>query len=271
MAKRSRAKEFKPASKKTNFQNVNTPAKGKHNDPWDDDYVGYGGGYGYGGTTYGKKDCHTEHHPVFAVNGTAFHLGRYAAVGEKKHDLVLDLADGVKPAVNIANPTPGLAAFAAKYATTVMKISWPDMGIPKWTKEMWTDLVAAIIADKAIKSVYICCMGGHGRTGTAAAIIGSMLHVIPENECPVEWLRTTYCKSVVESASQLTYIEDMTGRKVKAQAAKGYYGGSTTTTGKAWDSPADASWSPGEYCGEFFDPKTLKPTMKEFADQIYRP
>lgn len=213
--------------------------------------------------------CHTNHHPIFTAHGVTFHLGKYAAVGEQKHDLVLDLADGVKAGVQLLNGTPGLQAFAAKYATAVMKISWPDMGIPTWGKQVWLDLLDAITNDDQISSVYICCMGGHGRTGTAAAIIGCLLGTIPEEECPVLWLRSNYCDSVVESQSQLDYITKITGRTVKAEASKASWSYSDNhTKGKALPGSQHTYYAESELSGEFFDPKANGPVTPKFKNMV---
>lgn len=219
--------------------------------------------------------CHTNHHKLFEAKGVSFHLGKYAAVGERKHSVILDLAEGVKPAVNIVNPSPSLADFGAKYGTAIVRIYWPDMGIPNWTKAMWVDLCEALVADPSHVSVYMCCMGGHGRTGTAAAIIGSLLGAIPEDVCPAQFVRDNYCKSAVESESQLKYITEITGREVKAKASKGYYGGYSS----GYDSGYGDGWKGGghqrltptvdQFVGEWFDPLATAPSIARFEKQVY--
>ena len=60
------------------------------------------------------------------------------------------------------------------------------------------------------------CQGGHGRTGTALAIIGALSNCIPPGVDPVAEVRRRYCDLAVESAAQIEYIEAITGREVKA-------------------------------------------------------
>jgi protein-tyrosine phosphatase len=80
------------------------------------------------------------------------------------------------------------------------------------------------------------CQGGHGRTGTALAILGCLLGVIPEGADPVVWVREHYCLEAVETSKQISYIEKITERKVKATASSGWgqYGG-TYGAWEGWD------------------------------------
>lgn len=99
-----------------------------------------------------------------------------------------------------------------------LAVEWPDYGIPP-LREPWWDTLAAYLAE--VKGhVAIYCMGGHGRTGTAASILACKLGWVAHDACPVEWLREIYCKEVVESEEQIRYIESMTGYKVKASPAE---------------------------------------------------
>lgn len=99
-------------------------------------------------------------------------------------------------------------------------IRWPDFGIVPFKKDWWENLVRYISTLEG--AVLIYCVGGHGRTGTAASIIATLGGLVPEDADPVEWLRKAYCSHVVESDQQLDYIEAMTGRKVLATGSKVY-------------------------------------------------
>lgn len=106
-------------------------------------------------------------------------------------------------------------------------LKWPDFGIVPCTYAWWSNLVGLI--SKVDGAVLLYCWGGHGRTGTAAAIIASIAGLVPDGDDPVEWIRKVYCEKAVESVSQLDYIEKITGRKVLAGPAKAYsYKGSTS-------------------------------------------
>lgn len=100
----------------------------------------------------------------------------------------------------------------------ILSIAWPDMGIPSLGKSWWK-LLAKTIAEKEGK-VGIYCQGGHGRTGTALAILGSLGGVIPAKGDPVEWVRDRYCEKACESNDQMDYVELITGRTVLVACGK---------------------------------------------------
>jgi protein-tyrosine phosphatase len=105
--------------------------------------------------------------------------------------------------------------------TPVISITWPDYSVPAVSRRRWAEIVEAIHAFAEVPvDILFCCQGGHGRTGTALAIICSLLNIIPENEDPVKWVREKYCKKAVESNEQLNYIELITGRLTKEEAYK---------------------------------------------------
>ncbi len=106
-------------------------------------------------------------------------------------------------------------------------IEWPDCGIPAISPEWWDELASAIRGLKG--NIGLCCMGGHGRTGTMLAILAAKLGKVKKGDCPVDWVRERYCKKAVESTSQLDYIERVTGMKVPSEASGIGLGGQGTT------------------------------------------
>ncbi len=71
------------------------------------------------------------------------------------------------------------------------------------------------------KRVAMYCMGGHGRTGYIAALV---LHLRGEED-PIEYIREKYCKSAVESRSQIDQIADITNNpKLKEHKPKEHLG-----------------------------------------------
>lgn len=98
-------------------------------------------------------------------------------------------------------------------------VDWPDFGIPRWTKEDWLALVEDLKKLSETGLVGLCCVGGHGRTGTALSIFYGLCGAEGD---PVEWVRKNYCEKVVESAAQIEYIQQITGAEVKAKPAKGF-------------------------------------------------
>ncbi len=94
-------------------------------------------------------------------------------------------------------------------------IAWPDRGVPVLDRNWWASLAKAFPGIKG--DIGLCCLGGHGRTGTMLAILASLLGKVKKGECPVDWVRERYCTSAVESERQLDYVERITGRKVFAE------------------------------------------------------
>ncbi len=95
-------------------------------------------------------------------------------------------------------------------------IEWPDRGVPNLERQWWRTLADAIIRLEPGSKVGLCCLGGHGRTGTMLAILSVLFGVIKGKKCPVAWVRKNYCKEAVESRDQRDYIEYVTDVKVTA-------------------------------------------------------
>lgn len=104
-------------------------------------------------------------------------------------------------------------------APPAIVIDWPDMGIPNYPLEWWEKLVDNLW--KFDGDVAFHCHGGHGRTGTALAIIAHLTGVT-EGKDPVDWLREHYCKHTVESKSQVNYLNEL-GVGTDAEPCKGSY------------------------------------------------
>lgn len=223
--------------------------------------------------TYAVKVCHNDGQQIFTVNNTTFYAGKYINAFSAKYDLIIDLSGSVRPQVEQYNLPQNLRAFTENQSPSLLQIEWPDFSIIKWTTEDYKRLLQAI-ADDQIKTVYICCVGGHGRTGTLMCILASLSNVIPDDACPVEWLRNKYCQNVVESEEQMQYITHVTGRKVKAQGSKMHIYTTPIPTGKKQYQPRnkgytyfddwETDWQPAAsnnnedanvYSGHFLNPK----------------
>lgn len=123
-------------------------------------------------------------------------------------------------------------------------VKWPDYGVVPLDKNWWVKLLGYIAGLDG--AVLIYCWGGHGRTGTAGAIIAALSGLCPEPGDPVGWLRSKYCKSAVESEEQIKYIEEITGRKVYCDGAKVYSVFTTKTKGSKKNSHSTSSKSGGK-------------------------
>ena len=102
-------------------------------------------------------------------------------------------------------------------------IDWPDGGIPIIPVRFWSHLVGLIKDIPGNGSIYIHCQGGHGRTGTMAAILAHFAGVMEADECPVSYIRGAYCDSACETKAQLYYVERVTGRTVVADTPSHAY------------------------------------------------
>jgi len=96
-------------------------------------------------------------------------------------------------------------------------IPWDDYSIPNLTQKEWRDLVKEVRSLKLDVVVY--CLGGHGRTGTALAILASLMGA-PVKGNPVEFVRTKYCKNAIETEEQIEYIGYITGLNLSAEVKK---------------------------------------------------
>ena len=74
-------------------------------------------------------------------------------------------------------------------------IPWRDGKTLSWPRGAWKGLVEDLQAEakKHPLEVLVACMGGHGRTGTALAILSHWAGVIPPGKDPIQWLRSIYC------------------------------------------------------------------------------
>jgi hypothetical protein len=85
-------------------------------------------------------------------------------------------------------------------------VDWPDFGLP-------TDPSAAVGALRSLhhraadgERVELGCLGGHGRTGTALAVLAVISGVDPAGA--VAWTRDHYCTKAVETAAQEQFVAE---------------------------------------------------------------
>lgn len=115
-----------------------------------------------------------------------------------------------------------------KWAYHRLHIDWRDGSIPTYPEAFWTQLADLIRANKNAGPVFIHCMGGHGRTGTAAAIL-SHLFGFSAGSCPITFVRKKYCESAVETSEQVWYVGAMLGMELDVEGSSTYRAPATTT------------------------------------------
>ena len=111
----------------------------------------------------------------------------------------------------------GLLAFTSTDYHTLacdeLLIDWKDGAAPPLRATFWLDLAKYI--PEHYNYLGVCCMGGHGRTGTALAclMLAYIKHGMWEPKDPkksiVELVRKAHCKEAIETATQTNYIRLM--------------------------------------------------------------
>jgi hypothetical protein len=84
-------------------------------------------------------------------------------------------------------------------------LDWPNGGVPELEFQFWPDLLEHI---KKVPRTLLFCLGGHGRTGTAACLLLITANVFSNGDDAIRWLRTNYCKEVVEGKYQVQMIDE---------------------------------------------------------------
>ena len=204
--------------KEPTFRNV------KQEKTYNDDWKGGYDWKGYKAEPYVKlPECHTGTIKVFECDGVNVHGGGSTRGGTYWGGMViLDLADRIDQSVTFINVD--MPEVEKECKVGIVKIDWRDFGVPDLSRAFWESMVVALkrICQErgGYLDVFVCCMGGHGRTGTALSILAALFGVVPDDMCPVQYVRDHYCNNAVETDSQLKYVESMTGRKVKAETSK---------------------------------------------------
>jgi hypothetical protein len=198
-----------------------------------------------GGKGHSAYHCHTGPVKIGAYRDMELWAGARAEKWGAKDGawaLVIDLT-GLShgPFVSVSPEADRLMGgkFRPREREPFISIDWPDGGVP-WQlgQSDWESLVAAL--GEINGKVFVHCLGGHGRTGTAISILATKMGMVPEGDDPVQWLRKRYCEDAVETNGQIKYIERITGRQVLERASDLYKYGEYAEYGK-WDS-AEQKW-----------------------------
>jgi protein-tyrosine phosphatase len=169
--------------------------------------------YGKQATPYGAVSTrwcsHSGTKVAFRMNGKSLAGARGDLVDPTQADLVVDCAEHYKASASVLSGTAAeliekLKPWVAN--PPVLKIDWPDGSAPtRLVAEFWSALWLALPA-----RTVVCCMGGHGRTGTALACL-----VLAAQACSghplsavaaVRLVREQHCDEAVETTGQEAYI-----------------------------------------------------------------
>jgi hypothetical protein len=131
-----------------------------------------------------------------------------------KDSIVIDLADVIiEPKVTFWNMiVPEELNDRYSPDCQVIRIQWDDGGTPKLAPLFWYKLADYLEQQK--KTVIVACMGGHGRTGTALAILAGIYRLHGTADIG-EWVRARHCHHAIETYGQVDYIEEVLGEKTQ--------------------------------------------------------
>lgn len=88
-------------------------------------------------------------------------------------------------------------------------LDWPDFGVPEEPSRVVAVLRSLLERAQAGERVEVGCLGGHGRTGTALAVL-AVLCGHPASEA-VTWVRANYCSAAVETTEQEMFVSGLSG------------------------------------------------------------
>lgn len=203
------------------------------------------GGYSQTWNAGGKKSsysawCDHEPHPdkkdppIFAADGIALWIGDCIGARKVKSEFdvcidggnVLDVPG--EHDLPILYGDPGLKSKLSRFLTVepktetsslgprILKIRWADRAIPPVKPEFWSALLTELRAERDRRKltpadplrVMTICMGGHGRSGTAAASLIMCL----SDYTPLDALthvRAMHCARAIESKAQHEYLNTL--------------------------------------------------------------
>ena len=161
------------------------------------------------------KECHKGaikicDNPDVYLGGRS--RGAEPTVWGKSHPggLLIDLAGVVY--VDLASNY----GFCLPNTTKCIQIYWKDWGACKLDSTDWDSIVKEV---ERVGEALVFCQGGHGRTGTAAAIILALLGKCNGPEATGH-VREKYCEEAVESVEQTKYLDDLLGMQIVRAAPR---------------------------------------------------
>ena len=164
--------------------------------------------------------CHPkQNNAVFTYGkGTLFAGGFSRGATIKSGMAVVDLAmmaderdvDNIFPLNDAAKIAFKRTIQPERTNTPILNMYIRDYAAPSWGRDVWVDLAADLMEMMdAGRDVLVACMGGHGRTGMAVAILAGLMRPDIIGDDPLTWIRTVYCWECVETVDQERYIFEM--------------------------------------------------------------
>jgi protein-tyrosine phosphatase len=176
-----------------------------------------------------KASCHTGQKLIFTTHDgiEVWAGGKNRAGGWHKMSPLPELAMGPSETmggssssddgtVGVPKHWSAFSHIVKAVPKTLIKLDFPDFGIPASSVTFWYALVNDIRVNN-IKSVSVQCAGGHGRTGVQLAIFRYLFGNDEVRACYdtaadlIDWVRDKHCSHAVETNSQQQYIADVCG------------------------------------------------------------
>lgn len=188
-------KKKKQKSKATYVSNYGTP-------------VNTSGVTGATSTGFNYKNCFHRPQHIIAGEGWGVWAGRKddCRTSAKHFDVIMNLTyTSIKEQHRIGIPELSKwNDWSCPYQE--LQMDWPDYCPVDLPKQFWVDLLHHLETSK--KRMLVFCLGGHGRTGTAIAVMMCLsLGYKPEDA--IAWVRKNYCSHAIESKAQENYIYEM--------------------------------------------------------------
>ncbi len=157
--------------------------------------------------------CHEGNVLVFKKGNIVFYgggLNRGASL--ENVDFLIDVGSGLWDETKIVKSSKENLEMKIDY----VKVDWKDYEAPRYLKKEWwlklIEVLEQLAQGKEEYKVLVSCLGGHGRTGTALAILYGL---ITGSKTPVKDIRKLYCEKAVESKAQVKYLEKILKIKVE--------------------------------------------------------
>ncbi len=190
-----------------------------------------GGGSKSTGGHYVGGCSHLGKIEVFRHDGRALYAGGSAMIVTPDVAAVIDLAGTASTKVEDLDQHGRARAFVsnatassvrdrifellgqAKVPTAkpvYIRLDWPDGSAPKVGLAFWRALWASLPqgTDDDPAKIQVCCVGGHGRTGTCLAAF--LIAVVGRSRAnAVNFVRYAHCTNAVETESQITYLLEL--------------------------------------------------------------
>jgi protein-tyrosine phosphatase len=174
-----------------------------------------GGGNWYAsGIGFTKKVVctHDGDTPVFAIGDKTFYGADSSGAGRGAwgKEAIIDCA-GVAPRGESNFVESNLRKYRnlnTKPKREYIRLHWQDYGTPPVGRAFWGRLLNLLPAGQ----ILICCMGSHGRTGTAMGALMVVSGLWTASEA-IDYIRRNHCKEAVETQAQELYLEGLQDRE----------------------------------------------------------